>query len=90
MRFKRMRHAFAGGAFHRLVIQRRQKQRNKRHVVAQRQLSASAEAFFQALAKPAIIGLIYVKFPKFQFLLIYDNISKHNLLNSSLQIWYCI
>ena len=55
-----------------------------------RQLSASAEAFFQALAKPAIIGLIYVKFPKFQFLLIYDNISKHNLLNSSLQIWYCI
>ena len=28
------RYAFAGGAFHRLVIQRRKKQRNKRHVVA--------------------------------------------------------
>ena len=59
------------------LIQPRKQQDQKGHVIGQRELAADPVSFLQLPAQAAVIGLIQVKFPEFQFLLIYDDISKH-------------
>ena len=86
MLFKGMRQAAAEGQFWFFLVEIGQKKDQKRQVIRKRHLAGHAVLFFEHLTKPAVIAAVDVKFLKFQFLFVDNNVTKHSMFSSQIHL----